>query len=69
MPSVSPEDVWLRVITPFSSWVEWDRWKSPIDCGLVNHWAPTGTADNDNDLALYRPFHPDGSIELSKIYN
>lgn len=56
MPSVCPEDVQPHVITPFSSWVEWDCWKSPIDCGLANRWAPTGTADNDNDLAFIQIF-------------
>lgn len=56
MPSVSPEDVQLHVITPFSSWVDRDCWESPTDCGLVNCWAPTGTADNGNDLAFIQTF-------------
>lgn len=70
MPSVCPEDHAAHVITPFSSWVEWDCWKSPIDCGLANRWAQLGQLIMIMILHLYRSFHPDGSIELNpRIYN
>lgn len=47
--------------------VEWDCWKSPIDCRARESLGSNWTADNDNDLAFIQIFHPDGSIELKGL--